>query len=348
MQTMEYSPQGRTTPAATLLQASSRGIPQFAKKIEAAGVHLRRECIETVQINLGKLCNQSCLHCHVEAGPQRKEIMDRATAELALEFVHASGASIVDLTGGAPELNPSFRSMVTRLAAQGYRVLDRTNLTVFFEPGQEDLPELLASARVEIVASLPCYTEENVDAQRGRGVYAKSIAALQRLNQLGYGGDGSDLILNLVYNPLGAFLPGDQLELEADYKRELAGRFGIRFNNLLTIANVPVGRFAHSLARQRGLEVYLASLAGSFNPATLARLMCRRMVSLSWDGYVFDCDFNQMLGQRLGGARPFRLGETSASEIARQLRRAEILIGPHCYACTAGAGSSCTGALVSL
>jgi radical SAM/Cys-rich protein len=318
----------------------------FAARVRALGEPLRRTAIETVQLNVGKVCNQACLHCHVEAGPKRTEMMTRRTAELALEFVRASGARTVDLTGGAPELNPSFRFLVEQARQDGRQVLDRCNLTVLFEPAQEDLPEFLASHQVEVMASLPCYSEANVAKQRGQGVYEQSLAALRRLNALGYGRDGSGLLLNLVYNPVGAFLPPPQPQLEADYKREL-GALGLHFNHLYTLTNMPIARFAHSLQREDKLTAYEELLASAFNPATVDGLMCRRLVSVSWDGFLYDCDFNQMLDLRLRNGKPFRLGERPAAELVRQLERREILTGSHCYGCTAGAGSSCGGALTN-
>ncbi|MBI3304107.1 MAG: arsenosugar biosynthesis radical SAM protein ArsS [Deltaproteobacteria bacterium] len=319
----------------------------FAERVRQEGAHLERVGIDTVQINVGKLCNQACVHCHVDAGPKRTEIMDRRTAELALELVRAAGAQTVDITGGAPELNPSFRFLVEQTRHEGRHVMDRCNLTVLFEPGQEDLAEFLAGMKVEVVASLPCYLEENVDKQRGRGVYDKSIQALRRLNAFGYGQEGSGLVLNLVYNPVGAHLPPPQPQLEADYKRELGARFGICFNHLYTLTNMPIARFAHLLQRQGKLEAYLELLATAFNPATLDGLMCRHLISVSWDGLLYDCDFNQMLDMRLGNGRPFRLGERPVAELVRLLAHRDILVGSHCYGCTAGAGSSCGGALTN-
>ena len=321
------------------------GIPHFASRLSEAGVRLRRASIETVQINLGKRCNQACVHCHVDAGPKRTEAMDRRTVELALDFVEAAGAATVDVTGGAPELNPWFRFLVEEARRRCGRVLDRCNLTVLFEKGQEDLPRFLADKGVEVVASLPCYLERNVDKQRGVGAYEKSIRAILVLNELGYGKEGSGLVLDLVYNPLGASLPPPQDILEAEYRRELASRFGIRFNRLYTLTNMPIARFAHVLRREGKLTAYLEHLASAFNAATLPGLMCRSMVSISWDGFLYDCDFNQMLELRLGNGRPFRLGEMPAQELVRQLRRRDITVGSHCYGCTAGAGSSCGGAL---
>ena len=317
----------------------------FAVRVRQEEIDLRRAGIDTVQINVGKLCNQACVHCHVDAGPKRTEVMDRRTAELALEFIRAAGTWTVDITGGAPELNPSFRFLVEQVRHDGRHVMDRCNLTVLFEPGQEGLAEFLASRQVEVVASLPCYLEENVEKQRGRGVYDKSIQVIRHFNALGYGQEGSGLVLNLVYNPLGAQLPPPQQQLEADYKRELGTRFGIRFNHLYTLTNMPIARFAHMLQREGKFEAYLELLATAFNPATLDGLMCRHLVSISWDGLLYDCDFNQMLDMRLGNDKPFRLGERPAAELVRLLEHRDIQVGTHCYGCTAGAGSSCGGVL---
>jgi radical SAM/Cys-rich protein len=317
----------------------------FSARVRQEGIHLRRIGIDTVQINVGKLCNQACVHCHVDAGPKRTESMDRRTAKLALDFVRAAGAQTVDITGGAPELNPSFRFLVTEARREGHHVMDRCNLTVLFEPRQQDLVEFLADMHVEVVASLPCYSQDNVDKQRGHGVYDKSIQALRRLNAAGYGQEGSGLLLNLVYNPVGAFLPPPQEKLEDDYKRELTARFGITFNRLYTLTNMPIARFAHMLQREGNLDAYLELLATAFNPHTLDGLMCRHLVSVSWDGFLYDCDFNQMLDLRLGDERPLRLGEWPARTLADLLAQRDIRVGTHCYGCTAGAGSSCGGSL---
>jgi radical SAM/Cys-rich protein len=320
-------------------------LQSFELRLRQEKMELRRKAIETVQINLGRLCNQACLHCHVEAGPNRTEIMDRRTAELAIEFVAATGATTADLTGGAPELNPNFRYLVEALTGLGKQVIVRSNLTVLLEPGLQDLPETFAAKQVEIVASLPCYTQENVDGQRGAGVYQKSMAVLRQLNGLGYGREGSGLVLNLVYNPGGAALPGEQAGLEADYKRELMERFGLVFNHLYVITNQPIGRFSRQLSQNGEKGQYSKLLAGAFNPATLSQLMCLRQVSISWDGCIFDCDFNQMLGMCLGNGHAYRLGEIPADELVLRLQGGAIKTGPHCFACTAGAGSSCGGAL---
>ena len=320
-------------------------VAPFAHRVRQEGQSLHRLAIDTVQINVGKLCNQACLHCHVEAGPKRTEIMDRHTAELTLDFIRAAAPQTVDITGGAPELNPSFRWLVEQNRSEGRHVIDRCNLTILFESGQEDLPQFLADQRVEIVASLPCYSEGNVTKQRGQGVYDKSIEALRCLNRIGYGTDDSGLVLNLVYNPVGAYLPPPQATLEIDYKRELGDNFGITFNHLYTITNMPIARFAHALRRDNRAEVYMELLASAFNPATLDGLMCRRQVSISWDGYLYDCDFNQMLDMKVGSGKPFRLGEKPSAELVRLLERRAILVDSHCYGCTAGAGSSCGGTL---
>jgi radical SAM/Cys-rich protein len=331
------------------IDSRSSGSPliSFEQRLRKEQAELKRESLETVQVNLGRLCNQACAHCHVEAGPNRTEVMSSATARHVVDFVMATQAGTVDLTGGAPELNPSFRWLVSTLRQAGRRVIVRTNLTVLLEPGMEDLPGFFAGQGVELVASLPCYTLENVEAQRGTGVYTKSMRALQILNGLGYGMDGTHLSLNLVYNPLGAFLPGEQAGLEAEYRRELAERAGVSFNRLYTIANLPIGRFARRLEQSGELAGYGALLAQSFNKDTLAGLMCVRQVSISWEGYLYDCDFNQMLDLRLGNGRAYQLGQAPAEELAKALLDKPICTGEHCYGCTAGAGSSCTGALVS-
>lgn len=323
----------------------SATITPFAQRVQQHGRPLHRLTIDTVQINVGKLCNQACLHCHVEAGPKRTEIMDHHTAEQALDFIRAAAPQTVDITGGAPELNPSFRWLVEQNRRADRHVIDRCNLTILFEPGQEDLPQFLADQRVEIIASLPCYSIENVTKQRGQGVFEKSVAALQLLNRMGYGKEGSGLTLNLVYNPVGAHLPPPQTTLEEDYKRELGTHFGIEFHHLYTITNMPISRFAHALQRDGKADAYMELLVSSFNATTLDGLMCRHQVSISWDGYVYDCDFNQMLDMRVGNGKPFRLGEKPAAELVHLLQQRTIQVDSHCYGCTAGAGSSCGGAL---
>lgn len=301
---------------------------------------IRRAKLDTVQVNLGYRCNQACRHCHVNASPTRTEMMDRDTVRQVLDFVERATASTLDLTGGAPEMNPVFREMVASAAALGVRVIDRCNLTILEEPGQEDLAAFLASHRVEVVASLPCYLEDNVDAQRGKGVFAASIRALRRLNALGYGQDGSGLTLNLVYNPQGPTLPPPQDRLQADYQRELAARFGIVFNRLYALTNMPIQRFARTLVSRGGFADYMGLLKRAHNPENLETVMCRTLISIDWQGYVHDCDFNQMLKLPLGGRR------VHISQLVPDvLAGAAIATADHCYGCTAGSGSSCGGAL---
>jgi radical SAM/Cys-rich protein len=302
---------------------------------------LRAAGIETLQVNVGKLCNQTCRHCHVDAGPARTEIMTRETAELVVDVLKRYDIPNVDLTGGAPELNPHFEYLVREARALARHVMDRSNLTVFFTEGKDSLPEFLRSQQVEVTASLPCYTEENVDAQRGKGVYAKSIEALRRLNRLGYGWPDSGLVLNLVYNPLGPSLPPPQAQLEADYRRELGERHGIVFNRLLTIANMPISRFLTDLMRHGNYDRYMELLVEKFNPQTVPGVMCRTLVSVGWDGRLYDCDFNQMLEMPINHGLPQHLRDFDAFILSRR----EIRTGTHCFGCTAGSGSSCTGAL---
>ena len=304
---------------------------------------IRRERLETLQVNLGYKCNQSCVHCHVNAGPTRTEQMDRETVDTVLRYLEASGVGTLDITGGAPELNPHFRELVERARSLGVHVIDRCNLTVLEEPGQEGLAEFLASEDVEVTASLPCYTEELVDRQRGKGVYETSIRAIKRLNALGYGQDGSGLALNLVYNPQGPSLPPAQEKLEADYKRILGERFGIRFNRLYTLANMPIARFGSTLISKGQFNAYMKLLQDSFREENLGAVMCRSMVSVDWQGIVYDCDFNQMLGLplRIAGRPVVKLADL----IGRDLAGNPIVVKDHCFGCTAGQGSSCGGAL---
>ena len=304
---------------------------------------LHRGQLDTLQVNLGYRCNQSCLHCHVNASPQRTETMSRETVADVLAFLEVSGVRQLDLTGGAPELNAHFRSLVMRAREIGVQVMDRCNLTILEEPGQEGLAEFLAHQQVEITASLPCYLEENVDRQRGKGVFKRSIGALQRLNALGYGSDDGRLALNLVYNPQGAVLPPAQAGLEADYKKELGERFGVRFTRLYTLANMPIQRFGSTLVSKGTFDEYMALLRGAHRDENLEDVMCRRLLSVDWQGYVYDCDFNQMLGLplRLEGKQRPHLSDL----IGRDLGGNAIAVRDHCYGCTAGNGSSCGGAL---
>lgn len=304
---------------------------------------LRRKGLETLQVNLGYRCNQTCVHCHVNAGPQRKEMMERETIEQVLAFLEVSGVGVLDLTGGAPELNPHFRDLVRHARARGVHVIDRCNLTVLEEPEQEDLAEFLAACRVEIIASLPCYLEENVDRQRGKGVYETSIRALRRLNQLRYGKEGSGLVLNLVYNPVGPTLPPRQEALEAEYKKQLGERYGITFNRLYTLANMPIQRFGSTLISKGQFKAYMDLLRNAYRRENLKSVMCRSLISVDWQGYVYDCDFNQMLGLplQIAGAPRVHLSDLSGQDLEGN----PIMVADHCYGCTAGQGSSCTGAL---
>jgi len=297
--------------------------------------------IETLQVNLGLRCNQQCNHCHLEASPQRKERMGWPTMQMVFRAAKSVHPKLIDLTGGAPELNPNFRVFVKALCEEGHRVQVRTNLTVLLEPGMEALPEFFRDNGVHLVASMPCYLEENVCAQRGRGVYEKSIEAIKRLNGLGYGTE-SGLPLNLVYNPGGAFLPPPQLDLEKDYRRELGQRFGIVFTHLLTITNMPLGRFRAELIRKKEEENYLQLLRKSFNPQTVAGLMCRHQISVGWDGTLYDCDFNLALALPVNHGAPDHIRSFRPLD----LRMRRVVTGEHCFACTAGFGSSCGGALV--
>lgn len=305
---------------------------------------VRRKALETLQVNLGYRCNQQCLHCHVNAGPNRREEMTRETVDQVLAFLAVSPANTLDLTGGAPELNPHFRHAVKTARGFGAHVKDRCNLTILNEPGQEDLAEFLAVHRVEVIASLPCYLEENVDGQRGKGVYDGSIRGLRKLNELGYGLDGTGLELNLVYNPTGPALPPPQEALEPDYKRELGNRHGIRFNRLLTLTNMPISRFGSTLLSRGQFDEYLQLLKGNHQEKNLESVMCRSLLSIDWKGYVYDCDFNQMLELPLAGVNGTR--QVHITELAgRGLDGEPIAVGEHCYGCTAGQGSSCGGAL---
>ena len=320
-----------------LLEAVSR----FEAHLERHGIRLTRQRPEILQINTGKLCNLTCMHCHVNAGPKRKEIITRATIDRILEWLAPTDIPTVDLTGGAPEMIPDFRHLVAEAKRQGRHVIDRCNLTILLEPGHEDLAEFLRDHRVEIVASMPCYSAENVNAQRGDGVFDASIEALRRLNALGYG-TRDELPLHLVYNPVGAFIPGDEAELEADYKRELAAHFGIRFHRLYTIANMPIARFSSWLRHEGKLDEYMETLVAAFNPASVKGLMCRNTISVGWRGEVYDGDFNQQLGMQLGNGKPLFVWELDPATFDEHA----IRMADHCFGCTAGAGSSCGGALV--
>ena len=324
-------------------RADSGSSIEFDEKLAAYGLALRAASVDTLQINLGKRCNQACKHCHVDAGPSRTEMMTRETAEQVLAAIHKFKIATVDITGGAPELNPSFRYLVRKSRLHGCHVSARHNLTVMFEPGQEDLPEFFRDQGVEVVSSLPYFLEQQTDAQRGRGVFEKSIEALHRLNAVGYGIESSELILNLIYNPVGAFLPPAQEGIEADFKRELMKRYGISFNHLFTITNMPIKRFLDYLCRSGNEERYRRKLIEAFNPATVPGLMCRNLVSVDWTGRLYDCDFNQMLDVRVAPEMP----QTIAAFDPEKLAQRRIMTGAHCFGCTAGAGSSCGGAVTN-
>ena len=307
---------------------------------------LRRGPVRTLQLNIGKRCNLACHHCHVESGPGRSEAMDREGVRRVLELLERNpGVETLDITGGAPELNPHFRPLVAGARALGRRVIDRCNLTVLYEPGQDDTARFLADHDVEIIASLPCYTRDNVEAQRGRGVFGRSIDALQHLNALGYGRPASHLRLDLVYNPVGAFLPPPQQQLEDDYRKELDELFGIVFHHLLTITNMPIKRFGHELVRDGRLDEYMLLLVDHFNARTLPGLMCRELLSVGWDGRIWDCDFNQMLEIPLGAAKTEATATIWEIDDLRRLEGRPISTAAHCFACTAGGGSSCGGTI---
>lgn len=304
---------------------------------------LRRKALTTLQVNVGYRCNQQCVHCHVNAGPNRTEEMVRETAEQVLAYLAQARLPNLDITGGAPELNANFRLLVESARRLGVHVIDRCNLTILEQPGQEDLADFLATHHVEVIASLPCYLEKNVDQQRGKHVFEASIRGLRKLNALGYGQPGSGLTLNLVYNPLGPYLPPPQAELEAAYKRELGGRYGVVFDRLYTLANMPIQRFGSTLISKGQFAPYMQLLKGAHHDANLDSVMCRTLISVDWQGYVYDCDFNQMLGLpiRTKGYRRRHITDLAGM----QTEGLPIQVADHCYGCTAGQGSSCGGAL---
>jgi radical SAM/Cys-rich protein len=322
--------------------ASTDWLPTFDEALEQHSIApLAAAGIEVLQLNVGKLCNQTCHHCHVDAGPDRRESMSRETADDCLRALAAHDIPTLDVTGGAPEMNPNFGWLVTEGRRLERRVIDRCNLTILVAPGFEYLPEFLADQQVEIVASLPCYVQENCDRQRGDGVFARSIEALRRLNDLGYGQPGSPLVLTLVYNPIGPSLPPSQAELEADYRRELSSRYGIEFTKLYTITNLPISRFLDDLLRSDQYDRYLETLVHAFNPLAAEGVMCRSMISVDWQGRLYDCDFNQMLELPLAAGMPRHIREFDLSRLSKR----QITTGRHCFGCTAGAGSGCQGAI---
>ena len=326
-----------------LVPTADLGMNRFADKLTDQSIRLRRARPEILQVNVGKLCNLACVHCHVNAGPKRREIMTRETVEQIITWLGKTDIPTVDLTGGAPEMIPDFRYFIERVKQlePSRHVIDRCNLTILLEDGYQDLPGFLAQRKVEIIASMPCYSAQNVNAQRGDGVFEGSIAALQLLNSLGYGTVPA-LPLHLVYNPVGEFLPAPQPELEADYKRELRKHFGIVFNRLYTLTNLPIGRFAAYLRHGDRLGEYMELLIDAFNPATIDGLMCRNTISVGWRGEVYDCDFNQQLGMQWNNGQPVFLWDVDPDSLEGR----DIMTGDHCFGCTAGAGSSCGGAIV--
>jgi radical SAM/Cys-rich protein len=313
----------------------------FEEATAAAGHDpLRTTGVSILQMNVGRRCNQACRHCHVDAGPDRSEVMTPEVVDACLRLLESSDIPTVDITGGAPELHPQFRDIVRRVRAMGRHVIDRCNLTITQLPNYADLPAFLAEHQVEVTASLPSYAARQTDAQRGDGVFDDSIAALRRFNELGYGIDGTGLLLNLVTNPVGAFLPGSQRALEADWKRELQRRFGIQFSRLFTITNMPISRYLQFLLDSGNVEAYMERLVNAFNPGTVDGLMCRFTLSVGWDGRLYDCDFNQMLDLGTAAGTPQTIFDATPESLAGR----RIVTGPHCFGCTAGAGSSCGGA----
>ncbi len=326
----------------TVLQPGPAHKP-FEDSLAESGLHpLRALGIEVLQVNLGKLCNMTCAHCHVDAGPDRREIMTRETAEACIRALAQTDIPTLDLTGGAPEMNPHFRWIVQEAIRLGRHVIDRCNLTILRAPDYDDFPEFLAEHHVEIVASLPCYLEENVDAQRGNHAFERSIEVLRRLNAIGFGRPGSGLELTLVYNPIGPALPPSQASLEETYKRELSQRYDICFTRLITITNMPINRFLDYLLKSGKYDEYMEKLIGAYNPAAAAGVMCRTSLSVDWEGRLYDCDFNQMLGLSVREDLPLNIRDFDPTSLAKRL----IITGQHCYGCTAGAGSGCRGAIV--
>lgn len=315
----------------------------FAEKLTAQGLNLRSEKVEILQVNVGKLCNQACKHCHVDASPKRTEIMSRETIEACLQILRKYKIPTLDITGGAPEMIPDFRYFVTEAKKVGAKIIVRHNLTVMFEKNQTDLPEFFAANQVEVVSSLPYFMQAQTDAQRGAGVFDKSIEALKKLNAASYGIEDSGLILNLVYNPVGAYLPPAQNQIEADFRRELLNRYDLHFNNLFTITNMPVARYLDFLRRSGNEEMYMRKLLGAFNPATIESLMCRNHISVDWRGRLFDCDFNQMLELNVSASLPQTIFDFDLEKFARR----PIITANHCFGCTAGSGSSCGGAVTA-
>jgi radical SAM/Cys-rich protein len=324
-----------------LLENAENPITPFQQKLETIGLFpLKPTQMEIFQVNVGKMCNQTCKHCHVDAGPDRKEIMTRQTMELCLEALRNSAIQTVDLTGGAPEMNPDFRWFVEQIRALGRKVIVRCNLTIIVaNPKYNDLPDFFARHQIEVVSSLPFYSADRTDRQRGSGVFQDSIKALKMLNEVGYGKDGSDLVLNLVYNPAGAFLPAPQAQLEQDFKKALAENHHIVFNSLFAITNMPISRYLEYLVQSGNYESYMEKLVNAFNPTAAAGVMCRNTLSVGWDGYLYDCDFNQMLDLKVEPNAPRHISQFNEYQLSNRA----IIIKNHCYGCTAGMGSSCGG-----
>jgi radical SAM/Cys-rich protein len=314
----------------------------FDEKLKQHGIVLKASRVDTLQVNVGKLCNQACKHCHVDASPKRTEIMTRETVDACLDVLHRFKIKTLDITGGAPELNPAFRYFVTEAKKSDVHIIVRHNLTVMFEEGQGDLPDFFKENKAEVISSLPYFLEQQTDAQRGKGVFEKSIEAMKRLNVVGYGIENSSLVLNLVYNPVGAFLPPPQDAIEKDFKRELFNRYGLQFNHLYTITNMPIKRYLDYLRRSGNEERYMNKLVSAFNPATIEGLMCRNLISVDWLGNVYDCDFNQMLEMPVEKSLP----QTIFDFDIEKFNERTIITGTHCFGCTAGAGSSCGGVVV--
>jgi len=340
--TLQSRAHALSVPATQLSALAATGVPHFDAVLARHGREpLEARAIEILQVNVGKLCNQTCAHCHVDAGPDRREVMSAETAAQVVELLRRHPIPVLDITGGAPELNPQFRFLVREAAALGRRVIDRCNLSVLLLPAQRDLVPFLVEHRVEVTASLPSFRASGTDAQRGEGVFEKSLEALRRLNAAGYG-RGTGLVLNLVHNPVGAFLPGDQVSLERDYRRDLSLRHGIVFDRLFTITNMPISRFLDHLQRTGNLQRYMELLVGAFNPRAADGVMCRTYLSVGWDGTLYDCDFNQMLAMPANHGAPQTLGALLATGGALPRR---VVTDRHCFGCTAGAGSSCAGAV---
>ena len=338
----EFNPLAEPRNQLQVLTNEGRHKPFEKSLAESGSFPLRAASIQVLQVNVGKLCNQTCQHCHVDAGPDRREVMSRETMQDCLNVLAGTDIPTLDITGGAPEMNPHFRWLVAEARCLGRHVIDRCNLTILLAPGYQDLPAFFAGQRVEVVASLPCYRPENTDAQRGNGVFERSITALQQLNAVGYGQPESGLVLNLVYNPVGPSLPPPQAALEADYRRELKARYGVVFNRLYTIANMPISRFLNDLLQRGRYEDYMQKLIESYNPVVAEGLMCRTTLSVGWDGRLYDCDFNQMLDLQLAPGLPQYIRDFDFAA----LKHRPIVVGQHCYGCTAGFGSGCQGAVL--